>query len=115
MIDYAEKSSNRGLTNLLRIQVSGKNMIPENALSNLENCKNITWRKTNSGIKLHYLIGNESELNICILKNLYPEKRNFLGSIANALPDILKKGLAEDQEQLEAILHLLKDAKQRER
>ena len=45
---------------------------------------------------------------------MYPEKRNFLGSIANALPDILKKGLAEDQEQLEAILHLLKDAKQRE-
>jgi hypothetical protein len=114
MIDYAEKSSNRGLTNLLRIQVSGKNMIPENALSNLENCKNITWKKTNSGIKLHYLIGNESESNICILKNLYPEKRNFLGSIANALPDILKKGLAEDQEQLEAILHLLKDAKQQE-
>jgi len=119
MIDYAEKSSNRGLTNLLRIQVSGKNMIPENALSNLENCKNITWKKTNSGIKLHYLIGNESESNIsesniCILKNLYPEKRNFLGSIANALPDILKKGLAEDQEQLEAILHLLNDAKQQE-
>jgi len=115
MIDYAEKSSNRGLTNLLRIQVSGKNMIPENALPNLKNCNNITWKKTNSGIKLHYLIGNESESNICILKNLYPEKRNFLGSIANALPDILKKGLAEDQEQLEAILHLLKDAKQRER
>ena len=45
---------------------------------------------------------------------MYPEKRNFLGSIAYALPDILESGLAGDQKQLEAILHLLKDAKQQE-
>jgi len=114
MIDYAEKSSSRNLTKLFRIQVPADGLIPEFALPNLEECKDITWKKTNNGIKLAYLIGNESESNICVLKTLYPEKRNFLGSIANALPDILKKGLAEDQEQLEAILHLLNDAKQQE-
>jgi len=114
MIDYAEKSSSRNLTKLFRIQVPADGLIPEFALPNLEECKHITWKKTNNGIKLAYLIGNESESNICVLKTLYPEKRNFLGSIANALPDILKKGLAEDQDQLEAILHLLNDAKQQE-
>ena len=114
MIDYAEKSSSRNLTKLFRIQVPADGLIPEFALPNLEECKDITWKKTNNGIKLAYLIGNESESNICVLKTLYPEKRNFLGSIANALPDILKKGLAEDQDQLEAILHLLNDAKQQE-
>ena len=114
MIDYAEKSSSRNLTKLFRIQVPADGLIPEFALPNLEECKHLTWKKTNNGIKLAYLIGNESESNICVLKTLYPEKRNFLGSIANALPDILEKGLAEDQEQLEAILHLLNDAKQQE-
>ena len=41
---------------------------------------------------------------------MYPEKRNFLGSIANVLPEILEAGLAKDKEQLEAILFVLKDA-----
>ena len=110
MIDYAEKSSRRGLTNLFRIQVSANDLIPEFALPNLEECKKITWKNTNSGIKLQFLLGNESEKNLCVLKTMYPEKRNFLGSLANALPEILEAGLAKDKEQLEAILLVLNDA-----
>ena len=60
------------------------------------------------------LIGNEFELNSCLLRNLYPEKRNILGSIANSLPEILKVGLDNEPEQLKNILHVLNDAKQQE-
>ena len=114
MIDYAEKSSSRDLTKLFRIQVPADGLIPEFALPNLEECKKIAWKTTNNGITITFLIGNESERNLCVLRTMYPEKRNFLGSIAYALSDILESGLAGDQEQLEAILHLLKDAKQQE-
>ena len=47
MIDYAPKSSSRGLTELLRIQVSNNDMIPKSELANLETCKSILWKKTN--------------------------------------------------------------------
>ena len=110
MIDYAEKSSSRDLTKLFRIQVPANDLIPEFALPNLEECKKITWKNTNSGIKLQFLLGNESEQNLCVLRTMYPEKRNFLGSIANALPAILEAGLAKDKEQLDAILLVLNDA-----
>ncbi|GEM_PF-4186615 len=110
MIDYAEKSSSRGLTELFRVQVSADGMIPEFALPNLEECKKIAWKTTNNGITITFLIGNESERNLCVLRTMYPEKRNFLGSIAYALPDILESGLAGDQKQLEAILLVLNDA-----
>ena len=89
MIDYAEKSSSRDLTKLFRIQVPADGLIPEFALPNLDKCKKITWKNTNSGIKLQFLLGNESEQNLCVLRTMYPAKRNFLGSIANALPAIL--------------------------
>ena len=39
MIDYAPESSSRGLTDLLRIQVSNNDMIPKSELAKLENCK----------------------------------------------------------------------------
>ena len=110
MIDYAEKSSSRGLTELFRVQVSADGMIPEFALPNLEECKKIAWKITNNGITITFLIGNESQHNLCVLRTMYPEKRNFLGSIANALPKILETGLAKDKEQLEAILLVLNDA-----
>ena len=115
MIDYAPKSSSRGLTELLRIQVLNNDMIPKSELANLENCKSILWKKTNSGIKLHFLIGNEAEINPCILQYVQPDKRNILGSIANALPEILEAGLAKKPEQLDAIMVLLNDARQREK
>ena len=115
MIDYAPKSSSRGLTELLRIQVSNNDMIPKSELANLETCKSILWKKTNSGIKLHFLIGNEAEINPCILQYVQPDKRNILGSIANALPEILEAGLAKKPEQLDAIMVLLNDARQREK
>jgi hypothetical protein len=115
MIDYAPKSSSRGLTDLLRIQVSNNDMIPKSELDNLENCKSILWKKTNSGIKLHFLIGNEAEINPCILQYVQPDKRNILGSIANALPEILEAGLAKKPEQLDAIMVLLNDARQQEK
>ena len=115
MIDYAPKSSSRGLTELLRIQVSNNDMIPKSELANLENCKNILWKKTYSGIKLLFLIGNEAEINPCILKYVQAEKRNFLGSIAHALPEILKAGLAKKPEQLDDLMVLLNDARQREK
>ena len=114
MIDYAPKSSSRGLTELLRIQVSNNDMIPKSELANLENCKSILWKKTKSGIKLHFLIGNEAEINPCILQYVQPDKRNILGSIANALPEILEAGLAKKPEQLDDIMVLLNDARQRE-
>ena len=114
MIDYAPKSSSRGLTELLRIQVSNNDMIPKSELANLETCKSILWKKTNSGIKLHFLIGNEAELNPCILQYVQPDKRNLLGSIAHALPEILEAGLAKKPEQLGDIMVLLNDARQRE-
>ena len=41
---------------------------------------------------------------------MYPEKRNFMGSIANAVPERLEAGLAKDKEQLDAILLVLNDA-----
>ena len=85
MIDYASKSSKQNLLDLLRIQISADEMVPDNILAELKKCKSIQWKITNEGIRLHYLIGNEAELNPCILKNMYPSKRNFLGSIANAL------------------------------
>ena len=110
MIDYAEKSSSRDLTKLFRIQVPADGLIPEFALPNLEECKKIAWKTTNNGITITFLIGNESERNLCVLRTMYPDKRNFLGSIAYALPDILKSGLAGDQEQRDAILLVLKDA-----
>jgi hypothetical protein len=115
MIDYAPKSSSRGLTELLRIQVSNNDMIPKSELANLETCKSILWKKTNSGIKLHFLIGNEAEINPCILKYVQADKRNFLGSIAHALPEILKAGLAKKPEQLDDLMVLLNDARQREK
>jgi hypothetical protein len=90
-------------------------MIPKSELANLENCKSILWKKTNSGIKLHFLIGNEAEINPCILQYVQPDKRNLLGSIAHALPEILEAGLAKKPEQLDAIMVLLDDARQRER
>ena len=114
MIDYAPKSSSRGMTELLRIQVSNNDMIPKSELANLETCKSILWKKTNSGIKLHFLIGNEAELNPCILQYVQPDKRNLLGSIAHALPEILEAGLAKKPEQLGDIMVLLNDARQRE-
>ena len=115
MIDHAPASSSRGLTDLLRIQVSSNGMIPQSEVANLENCKGISWKKTNNGIKLRFLIGNEAELNPCMLKYVQTEKRNLLGSIANALPEILEAGLAKKPEQLDAIMVLLNDARQRER
>ena len=87
--------------------------VPDNILAELKKCKPIQWKITNEGIRLHYLIGNEAELNPCILKNMYPSKRNFLGSIANALPSIFEIGLAKKPEQLDAIMVLLNDARQR--
>ena len=115
MIDHAPASLSRGLTDILRIQVSNNDMIPESEVANLENCKDILWKKTNNDTKLHFLIGNEAELNPCMLQYVQPEKRNFLGSIANALPEILEAGLAKKPEQLDAIMVLLNDARQRER
>ena len=115
MIDHAPASSSRGLTDLLRIQVSSNGMIPQSEVANLENCKGISWKKTNNGIKLRFLIGNEAELNPCMLKYVQTEKRNLLGSIANALPEILEAGLAKKPEQLDAIMVLLNDARQREK
>ena len=115
MIDHAPASSSRGLTDLLRIQVSSNGMIPQSEVANLENCKGISWKKTNNGIKLRFLIGNEAELNPCMLKYVQTEKRNLLGSIANALPEILEAGLAKKPEQLDAIMVLLNDAMQREK
>ena len=115
MIDHAPASSSHGLTDLLRIQVSSNGMIPQSEVANLENCKGISWKKTNNGIKLRFLIGNEAELNPCILKYVQTEKRNLLGSIANALPEILEAGLAKKPEQLDAIMVLLNDAMQREK
>ena len=50
-----------------------------------------------------------------MLQYVQPEKRNFLGSIANALPEILEAGLAKKPEQLDAIMVLLNDARQREK
>ena len=94
----------------LPIKVKTDSLIPEFALPNLDECKNITWKKTNNGITITFLIGNESEKNLCVLRTMYPEKRNFLGSIANALPEILEAGLAKDKEQLDAILLVLNDA-----
>jgi hypothetical protein len=88
--------------------------MPEENISNLTNCKNISWKNLAYGVKLQYLIGNEFELNSCLLRNLYPEKRNILGSIANALPEILKAGLGNEPEQLKDILMVLNDAKQHE-
>lgn len=115
MIDHAPASLSRGLTDLLRIQVSNNDMIPESEVANLENCKDILWKKTNNDTKLHFLIGNEAELNPCMLKYVQTEKRNLLGSIANALPEILEAGLAKKPEQLDAIMVLLNDARQREK
>ncbi|MDA8779582.1 peptidoglycan-binding protein [Amylibacter sp.] len=115
MIDHAPVSLSRGLTYFLRIQVSNNDMIPESEVANLENCKDILWKKTNNDTKLHFLIGNEAELNPCMLQYVQPEKRNFLGSIANALPEILEAGLAKKPEQLDAIMVLLNDARQREK
>ena len=115
MIDYASKSSKQNLLDLLRIQISADEMVPDNILAELKKCKPIQWKITNEGIRLHYLIGSEAELNPCILKNMYPSKRNFLGSIANALPSIFEIGLAKKPEQLDAIMVLLNDARQRER
>ena len=112
MIDYASKSSKQNLLDLLRIQISADEMVPDNILAELKKCKSIQWKITNEGIRLHYLIGNEAELNPCILKNMYPSKRNFLGSIANALPSIFEIGLAKKPEQLDAIMVLLNDARQ---
>jgi len=114
MIDYAPESSSRGLTDLLRIQVSNNDMIPKSELAKLENCKHILWKKTNSIVKLHFLIGNEAEINPCILQYVQPNKRNLLGSIAHALPEILEAGLAKKPEQLDDIMVLLNDARQRE-
>ena len=101
MIDHAPASSSRGLTDLLRIQVSSNGMIPQSEVANLENCKGISWKKTNNGIKLRFLIGNEAELNPCMLKYVQTEKCNLLGSIANAMPEILEAGLAKKLEQLD--------------
>jgi hypothetical protein len=112
MIDYASKSSKQNLLDLLRIQISADEMVPDNILAELKKCKSIQWKITNEGIRLHYLIGNEAELNPCILKNMYPSKRNFLGSIANALPSIFEIGLAKKPEQLDVIMVLLNDARQ---
>ena len=84
-------------------------------LDNLENCKHILWKKTDRGIKLNFLIGNEAEINPCILKYVQPDKLNILGSIANALPEILGAGLAKKPEQLDAIMVLLNDARQQEK
>ena len=70
MIDYAEKSSSRGLTELFRVQVSADGMIPEFALPNLEECKKIAWKTTNNGITITFLIGNESERNLCVLRTM---------------------------------------------
>ena len=115
MIDHAPASSSGGLTDLLRIQVSSNGMIPQSEEANLENCKGILWKKTNNGIKLRFLIGNEAELNLCMLKYIQTEKRNLLGSIANALPEILEAGLAKKPEQLDAIMVVLNDAMQQEK
>ena len=114
MIDYAEEGSIRGLTELFRIQVDADGIMPKENISNLTNCKNISWKNLAYGVKLQYLIGNEFELNSCLLRNLYPEKRNILGSIANSLPEILKAGLGNEPEQLKDILMVLNDAKQHE-
>ena len=114
MIDYAEEGSIRGLTELFRIQVDADGIMPKENISNLTNCKNISWKNLAYGVKLQYLIGNEFELNSCLLRNLYTEKRNILGSIANSLPEILKAGLGNEPEQLKDILMVLNDAKQRE-
>ena len=46
---------------------------------------------------------------------MQPDKRNILGSIANALPEILEAGLAKKPEQLDAIMVLLNDARQQEK
>ena len=75
----------------------------------------ILWKKTNSIVKLHFLIGNEAEINPCILQYVQPDKRNLLGSIANALPEILEAGLAKKPEQLDDIMVLLNDARQQEK
>ena len=50
-----------------------------------------------------------------MLKYVQTEKRDLLGSIANALPEILEAGLAKKPEQLDAIMVLLNDAMQREK
>ena len=114
MIDYAEEGSIRGITELFRIQIQADGIMPKKNIANLKNCKNISWKNLTYGVKLQYLIGNESELNLCLLRNLYPEKRNILGSIANSLPEILKAGLNNEPEQLKNILHVLNNAKQQE-
>ena len=114
MIDYAEEGSSRGITELFRIQIKADGIMPKENISNLTNCKNISWKNLAYGVKLQYLIGNEFELNSCLLRNLYPEKRNIFGSIANSLPEILKAGLCNEPEQLKDIFMVLNDAKQHE-
>jgi hypothetical protein len=114
MIDYASKDSPRGQTELMRIQISGDGMLPEDALPELKKCKNISWKNSSEGIKIMYLIGNEAEINPCLLEKMHPDKRNFLGSIANALPNILKEGLYKNTKDLENILYLYFDAKEKE-
>ena len=114
MIDYAEEGSIRGITDLFRIQIKADGIMPKENISNLTNCKNITWKNLAYGVKLQYLIGNESNLNSCLLRNLYPEKRNILGSIANSLPEILKAGLGSEPEKLKDILYVLNDAREHE-
>lgn len=114
MIDYAPKDSPRGQTELMRIQISGDGMFPEDALPELKKCKNISWKNSSEGIKIMYLIGNEAEINPCLMEKMYPDKRNFLGSIADALPSILKEGLYKNTKDLENILYLYFDAKEKE-
>ena len=114
MIDFAPKNSPQGQTKLMRIQISGDGMLPDDALPELKKCKNISWKNTSEGIKIMYLIGNEAEINPCLLEKMHPDKRNFLGSIADALPNILKEGLYKNTKDLENILYLYFDAKEKE-
>ena len=61
MIDYAEEGSIRGITELFRIQIQADGIMPKKNIANLINCKNISWKNLTYGVKLQYLIGNESE------------------------------------------------------
>ena len=95
MIDYASKSSKQNLLDLLRIQISADEMVPDNILAELKKCKPIQWKITNEGIRLHYLIGNEAELNPCILKNMYPSKRNFFRQYSKCITKYFRNRISK--------------------
>ena len=74
-----KKDQVRGITDLFRIQIKADGIMPKENISNLTNCKNISWKNLAYGVKLQYLIGNESELKFLSVKKPLPRKKKYLG------------------------------------